>query len=108
MKLLSLTRADFEWQFFRAGGHGGQNVNKRDTACRCTHRPSGAVGISRDERSQTQNRQAAFRRCVESKQFQIWLKITTVAITQGFRDVERQVDAMMRPENLKVEFYTPK
>jgi hypothetical protein len=67
---------DCEVQHFRSGGKGGQNQNKRDTGCRVIHPPSGARGESREERSQLQNKKAAFRRMAESAKFQLWLRLT--------------------------------
>lgn len=101
-KLFSVDLHDCDVQTFRSGGPGGQHQNKTETGVRIIHRASGAVGSSREHRSQLQNKKAAFRRMTETTKFKTWLNRKIFEL-DGKPSPEEKAEKDMIPDNLKVE-----
>lgn len=70
---LSVTLKDCRVDTFRSGGKGGQHQNTSDTGVRIVHEPSGAVGESREQRSQLMNKKAAFNRMAAHPRMKVWI-----------------------------------
>jgi hypothetical protein len=96
--LFSVTRKDFDRDTFRCPGKGGQNVNKRDSGVRFTHRDSGAVGKSCTHREQKRNEEEAFLRLLQTPEWVRWHKIESArhlgqALPESPEALKQRVDA---------------
>lgn len=102
--LFTLTANDFEFQTFCTGGNGGQHRNAKQNGVRCIHKESGARAEHRDGRDQRKNKEAAFMKCCETKEFKSWHKMKVAKMTTNFKAIEEKVDRSMDESNLLIEY----
>jgi len=94
---IRINPADIKMDFYKSSGPGGQNVNKRQTAVRLTHIPSGLIVCSQVERGLEDNKRAALV-ILQAKLFNLKNNAAQSQITQERRN---QIGTMDRSEKIR-------
>lgn len=101
--ILSITKKDFDIQYFSGKGAGGQHRNKHQNCVRMLHRDSGVSATGQSSKSRQANEREAFNTIVKSKEFETWRKMEVSHRLATGSSVREAVRLSMREENLKIE-----
>lgn len=100
--LFSITKKDFEIQYFSGTGAGGQHRNKHQNCVRLRHPASGAYATGQQNRERLSNVRDAFNALIKHPKFRLWYNQKTMEILTG-KSIDERVDEMMDNKNLKIE-----
>jgi len=106
--LFSITADDCEWSYSRGSGAGGQKRNKTSSAVHCKHKESGAIGYSQEGRSQSHNKQLAFKHMSETSTFKTWLRLRIARELGHEAEAEAYADKEVNSDRVCVEVHDEK
>lgn len=100
--LFSVTKKDFDIEFFSGKGGGGQHRNKHQNCVRMKHKESGVMVTGQSNKERQANIREAFNNLTTHPKFKVWLNRKTNEILTG-KTIAQKVEEMMKEENIKVE-----
>lgn len=101
-KLFTLTRDDFQIDYFSGTGAGGQHRNKHQNCVRLKHNDSGVSVTGQSHRERKSNIKEALTNLKNHPQFRLWINRRVYEIDTG-KSITEIVDEQMNPKNIKVE-----
>jgi peptide chain release factor 1 len=102
--LFSVTKKDFEINYFSGKGAGGQHRNKHQNCVRLRHPKSGASATGQSHRERRSNLREALNNLVKTIQFKLWINQRAWEVIEQ-ETIEEKVEKSMSPKNLKIEEY---
>ena len=100
--LFSITKKDFDIDYFSGTGAGGQHRNKHQNCVRLRHKESDTMSTGQSNRDRKSNMREAIKGILEDIKFKLWLNNKINEIIEG-KTIDQKVDEMMNPVNIKVE-----
>ena len=100
--LFSITKKDFEIEYFSGKGAGGQHRNKHQNCVRMKHIESGVTTTGQSNKERQRNIREAFDSLVKHPKFKVWINRKVLEIIEG-KTIEDKVNEQMAPENLRIE-----
>ena len=100
--LFSITKKDFQIDYFSGRGAGGQNRNKNQNCIRLHHKNSGVIVTGQSHKERKSNLKEALQNLVNNSKFKVWHSRKIMECIEG-KTIEQKVDKLLQPRNLKVE-----
>jgi len=100
--LFSITKKDFKIEHFSGTGKGGQYRNKHQNCVRLHHPESSVIVTGQSNRERKANLREALANLLKHPKFRIWHNCKVQETLEG-QSIEKKVEKMMEPENLRIE-----